>query len=563
MARFFRSRSSKWPFSFFNRETHSLAMLNTTQFLGVVNDNIFKLVMSFLLIDTLGKSMASPILSATGAVYVLPFLLFSSSAGILADRFSKQKLLIIMKIVEMVIMVLAFFAFSMVSVVGCYLLLFLLSTHSAMFGPSKYGIIPELVPSERVSRANGLVTAFTYLAMILGTFLASFLTDVTGRHFTWIIVVCFGIALVGFFSALCIKRTTPQGSQKKINLLFFKEIYSSLQFSKQIRHLLPAICGSAFFLFIGGFTQLNIIPFAMQCLNLTEVAGGYLFLVTAVGIAVGSYLAGKASQKRIELGLSCIAGLFICIFFLLMGVCTENLIKAVISLLFIGIFGGIFIVPFDTFIQLHSPPSQRGQMIAAGNFLSFFGVLIASTFVYVFPKLLHLSPAGGFAVMGVLTLLFTLMQMLLLSDLFLHFVSRIFLRRLFRFHPPEIEPLDKSILVLEKGTWKQALLLLGVMPNIHLIIPASHSRCMPWLHRLFFSIHVLPPDAKQDAPIACAQSLLNQGDIPCLFLEEALPKKHLPSSNAFFDFFQKKSGHFLFVHFEKDTVHFSEESRCN
>jgi acyl-[acyl-carrier-protein]-phospholipid O-acyltransferase / long-chain-fatty-acid--[acyl-carrier-protein] ligase len=541
-------------------------MLNTTQFLGVVNDNIFKLVMSYLLIDTLGKSMASPILSATGAVYVLPFLLFSSSAGILADRFSKQKLLIIMKIVEMVIMVLAFFAFSMVSVVGCYLLLFLLSTHSAMFGPSKYGIIPELVPSERVSRANGLVTAFTYLAMILGTFLASFLTDVTGRHFTWIIAVCFGIALTGFFSALCIKRTTPQGSQKKINLLFLKEIYGSLKFSKQIRHLLPAICGSAFFLFIGGFTQLNIIPFAMQCLNLTEVAGGYLFLVTAVGIAVGSFLAGKASKKRIELGLSCIAGLFICVFFLLMGVCSENLIKAIISLLLIGIFGGIFIVPFDTFIQLNSPSSQRGQMIAAGNFLSFFGVLIASIFVYVFPKFLHLSPAGGFAVMGVLTFLFTCMQMLLVSDLFLHFVSRIFLRRLFRFHPPETASLEnsKSILVLEKATWKQALLLLGVMPNIHLIIPATHPRCISWLHRLFFSFHVVHDEANAEALIACAQSILEQGDVPCLFLEGNLPKKNLPSSNAFLDFFQKKSGQFLFVRFEKDekhhlTVTFSEE----
>src|SRR5271170_5062619 len=126
-------RSFKWPFSFFKKENHSLAMLNTTQFLGVVNDNIFKLVMSYLLIDTFGKAMASPILSATGAIYVIPFLLFSSSAGILADRFSKQKLLIIMKIVEMVIMVIAFFAFAKISVIGCYLLLFLLSTHSAMF----------------------------------------------------------------------------------------------------------------------------------------------------------------------------------------------------------------------------------------------------------------------------------------------------------------------------------------------------------------------------------------------------------------------------------------------
>src|SRR4029079_16136658 len=118
---------------FNKKKNHSLAMLNMTQFLGIVNDNIFKFVMAFLLIDSLGNDYASQILSATGAVYVIPFLLFSSAAGIIADRFSKQKLLIIMKIVEMAIMALAILSFAKVSVFGCYALLFLLSTHSAMF----------------------------------------------------------------------------------------------------------------------------------------------------------------------------------------------------------------------------------------------------------------------------------------------------------------------------------------------------------------------------------------------------------------------------------------------
>jgi acyl-[acyl-carrier-protein]-phospholipid O-acyltransferase/long-chain-fatty-acid--[acyl-carrier-protein] ligase len=543
------------PFPFNRKGDHSLAMLNTTQFLGVVNDNIFKLVMSYLLIDTLGKALASPILSATGAIYVIPFLLFSSFAGILADRFSKQKLLIIMKIVEMAIMVLAFFAFAHVSVIGCYALLFLLSTHSAMFGPSKYGIIPELVTSDMISRANGIVTAFTYLAMILGTFLASFLTDVTGRRFTWIIVFCFLVALAGFFSSLGIKQTPAQDSEKKMNLFFIKEIYKSLKASFKIRHLLPAICGSAFFLFIGGFTQLNIIPYAMQCLNLSEVAGGYLFLVTAVGIALGSYLAGKASKKRVELGLSCIAGIIISIFFFVMGVCAEHLIKAIVSLLFIGIFGGIFIVPFETFIQVNSPDRQRGQMIAAGNFLSFFGVLIASALVYVFPKFLSLSPAGGFAVIGGFSLLFTFLQMFWVSDLFLHFLSRTVLHRRYRFQAPDIETIEKgknTILVLEKATWNNALLLLGTFPNIHLIIPASHPQCIRWFHRLFFSFHIISDEANVEELVQCAQSILEKGDTPCLFLERSFPKKNIPISNAFLDFFQKKSCQLLFATFERD-----------
>lgn len=532
-------------------------MLNTTQFLGVVNDNIFKLVMSFLLIDTFGKASASSILSATGAIYVIPFLLFSSSAGIIADRFSKQKLLVIMKLAEMAIMALAFFAFAKVSVIGCYVLLFLLSTHSALFGPSKYGIIPELVTQDKISRANGLVTAFTYLAIILGTFLASFLTEITNRHFTWVIIFCFGVALAGFMSSLGIKRTLPQGSEKKMNLFFIREIYTTLKSSIRIRHLMPALCGSAYFLFLGGFTQLNIIPYAMQCLNLSEVAGGYLFLVTAIGIAIGSYLAGRASKKRVELGLSCMAGVVIAIFFFLMGVCEEHLIKAVISLFLIGIFGGIFIVPFDTYIQVKSPDKTRGQMIGAGNFLSFFGVLIASVLVYVFPKFFFLSPAGGFTVIGLVTLGFTFFQMLLLSDLFLSYFSRIALFPCFKFRPPDIEKIekhDKTILVLEKASWRNALLLIGSLPNTHLILPVSHPKCHPWLHRLFFSFHLIPDESNVQELIGKAESILEQGDVPCLFLEGSLPKQKKPIPNAFFDFFKKKSIQFLFVTLERDSL---------
>ena len=391
-------------------------MLNLAQFLGVINDNVFKFTMAFLLIDAFGKEHASSILSATGAIYVIPFLLFSSSAGILADRFSKQKLLVIMKIVEMSVMVLAIFAFATISVLSCYILLFLLATHSAMFGPSKYGIIPELVENEKVSRANGLITSFTYLAIIIGTFLASFLTELTSRHFTLIAIFCFIVALGGFFSALGIKHTQPQGSQKKMNVFFVREIYRTLKASTQTRHLLPAIVGSSYFLFIGAFTQLNIIPFALQSLNLSEVTGGYLFLATALGIALGSYIAGKASKKRVELGMSCLAGLGIAFSFFLLAIFPDNLIKTVIALIFIGVLGGIFIVPFDTFIQLYSTNEKRGQTIAAANFLAFFGVLIASLALYLFNQVLYLTPAGGFAVVGLITLITTFVLMARLSD---------------------------------------------------------------------------------------------------------------------------------------------------
>jgi len=137
------------------KQSRSFLCLNAAQFLGALNDNIYKLLTIFFLISTLGVEKSSSILSSVAALYVIPFLLFSSAAGILADRRSKQKLILGLKIIEVFLMLLALAVFYFKSTRGCYSLLFLLASHSAVFGPSKYGIIPELVEKDKITKANG------------------------------------------------------------------------------------------------------------------------------------------------------------------------------------------------------------------------------------------------------------------------------------------------------------------------------------------------------------------------------------------------------------------------
>ena len=555
---FFRLSSLKEAFSkipsFSKTGRYSLAFLNMTQFFGVINDNVFKFVMAFLLIDTLGPSKASSILSATGAIYVIPFLFFSSSAGILADRFSKQKLLVVMKAAEIIVMILAILAFGSKSVWGCYTLLFFLATHSAMFGPSKYGIIPELVPAESVSKANGLITSFTYLAIIIGTFLASFLTEVTDRRFTLIAIFCLFIAISGFVSAFGVKQTPAQGSHKKMNFLFVREIYQTLKYCKTLHHLLPAIFGSAYFLFIGAFTQLNIIPFAMQSLNLSEIAGGYLFLATALGIALGSFLAGKASRKRVELGLSCIAGFGISLFFIMITLFSTSLAAVIVCLIFIGILGGVFIVPFDTFIQLNSDVEKRGQTIAAANFLSFGGVLVASGCIYLFNQVFDLTSATSFSVIGAFTLLLSITLTFCLSDLSIPFFSRKFLHALHSYDRPDTELIENShnaIIVIEKFSWKKALLLAGSVQNVHFLIP-SDSNKWRWWFRYLYTFHQIKIGDNAHDLIAQAKGFLAHDAIPCILLDKAVPPQNIEMPRKFFDVFKKSSTQILYAHLIRD-----------
>jgi acyl-[acyl-carrier-protein]-phospholipid O-acyltransferase/long-chain-fatty-acid--[acyl-carrier-protein] ligase len=503
-------------------DKHSIHFLNIAQFMGVLNDNIFKLVISFLLIAILGQSYASTIMAISGAIFVIPFLLFSSTAGMLADRFSKQRLMMIMKVVEMIIMLLAMLAFALKSMWASYSLLFILASHSAMFGPSKYAIIAELVPQEKVSSANGLITSFTYFGVIIGTFLASFLTQITSRNFVAVAAFGFLIAAIGFISTFGIKKTPAQHSNKKINWLIVSEVVTTLKFCKTKKHLLVAMFGSAYFLFIGAFAQLNIIPFAIYCLHKTDIAGGYLFLCTAIGIAIGAFIGGKASKKRVELGLSCFAGLFIAIFLFLLALFSSDVFTVSSLLVFLGVCGGLFIVPFDSFVQLYSPDEKRGQIIGANNFLSFCGVLVASLALFIFSDVLGLSPAAGFGMIGIVTLLLSLLMISRLSDLALPFIARRILKPFVHVQTENLELLEKNpsaILVLRNGNWTKAFLLLSVAPNVHLLVRQTEKKRFPWFNWAFYSIHLVPSDDGYAPLLGSAKTLSEHGVNPCIMVE--------------------------------------------
>lgn len=449
----------------YRKGSFSFSCLNIAQFLGALNDNIYKPLTIFFLLSVLGQEKSSIILSTVGALYVVPFLLFSSMGGVLADRFSKQKLIQILKGAEIFFMLLALWAFYTKSQGGCYLLLFLVATHSAIFGPSKYGILPEIVDKGDLPKANGAVTGCTYLAIIIGTFLASFFTDISDGNFLIGVSFCLLFSVVGLFSSFGIRKTPSQKSQKKISPLFIKEIVQTIQECRKYPLLIPCLIGSAYFLFIGAFTQLNIIPLAMESLHLSAYAGGYLFLFTAVGIAIGSFLCGKMLGKRPSLGLSCVSGFVMGILFIFVFLCSAHTFLVACLLALLGIFGGMFILSFDTFIQINSPDGKRGQTIATANFLSFVGVLIAAVFLYISGDIFHFSAKTGFLTVGIITLIITVFLSLLMLQVLLPFLARhtSFYKDLPIFDP--LEALQKgSIFVMEKG---QLCLLWVLFRHMH------------------------------------------------------------------------------------------------
>lgn len=512
----------------------SFVFLNATQFLAALNDNLYKLLLIFFLIHLEGKEHSNTILSLAGGIFVIPFLLFASLAGTLADRFSKRSVIYFTRFLEIITIALGVLSFHFQSPVGGYIVLFLMAVHSTLFSPCKYGIIPEIVSRENISRCNGIMTATTYLAIIFGTFLASFLTQITHKDFPLASLLCFVIAVLGAVMSLGIKKTKPQASQKRVSPHFISVIFKTLKNAGKSRYLLITLIIGAYFLFLGAYLQLNLIPFTLESLHLSEEQAGYLFLMVALGIGMGSFLTGIFSGSEVELGFVPLAAFGIAISTFCLFLFDAHLILVALFLVLIGLFGGFYIVPIDAFIQAASRDEDRGQNIAAANFLSFLGVIFASILIAFFGNVLKISSAHGFLIISILTVCVALFLFLTYADqvfrLLVSLIAKLFY---------EVEIIGKSrikssqpiLLIVPRRSWIDTLIVMTSLPRqIRYIVPLnSRKKNLRLLYRL---IQLIPIDLEHFSPIGkptlhAIEEELSIGHSVCLMQPEKFPSKTL------------------------------------
>lgn len=465
---------------------------------------------------------------------MIPFLLFASFSGTLADRYSKRRIIYFTRFMEILTTSLGVLAFFLSSPFMGYAVLFLLATQSALFSPCKYGIIPEIVPKGQISKCNGIITATTYLAIIIGTFLASFLTEVSDKKFVLTSLVCVGIAIVGLVASFGIEKTQPQSREKKVSTRLFSDIWKSLKEARKERYLLAVIIFGAYFLFMGAYVQLNIIPYAIQALHLTEVHGGYLFLMTAIGIGLGSYLAGRLSGKEVEIGFIPLAALGVGLTLSLLFPFSHHYVPVAIILILLGVCGGFYIVPVDAFIQVASPDQNRGQNVATANFLSFIGVIFASGLLALLGNALNLSAATGFLVVGLITILMGALLLFLFADQVLRLLvagyARLFLTIRVK-GKNRIQPKQAVLLVAPRLSWLDTILVLATLPRlIRYIVPLEgRKRRRSILYRLLW---LVPVDMEHFTPVGvptieAVEKELASGHSICLMHPLDLPTKTL------------------------------------
>src|SRR5512137_727599 len=315
-----------------------------TQFEGAFNDNALKMVVTFVGLNmALSQSMHDALVPLTAALFSLPFLLFSMAGGFLADRFSKRTISIGVKVLEILIMIFATVGLLVRSLPMGLAAIFLMGVHSAIFGPSKYGLLPELLPERRLSWGNGVLELGTFLAIITGMAAGAVLyKNFEGRQ-AWSGAVLICLAVAGLAFSLGISRVPAANPQKKFRANFLGDLWQQIRVMRRDRILWLACLGNVYFWFIGQLLQQSVIDYGENVLRLGELRTTYLLTGLAIGIGVGSFAAGYLSGGKIEYGLVPLGSVGLTLFAAVLwhpGLSFGQILGTVTAL---GFFGGFFI----------------------------------------------------------------------------------------------------------------------------------------------------------------------------------------------------------------------------
>jgi acyl-[acyl-carrier-protein]-phospholipid O-acyltransferase / long-chain-fatty-acid--[acyl-carrier-protein] ligase len=404
-----------WRFGFWS--------LIATQFSGAFNENGLKQLVIFLVLAMgLAEEDRDRLVPIVGFLFSFPFILFSMTGGFLADRLSKRTVTIWTKAFEIAVMGLALVALGTHNLPLELTAIFLASTQAAIFSPSKYGLLPELLPAEKLSWGNGIIELGTFLAIITGSLCAGLMADGFSGHQGYSGAIFVGCAILGLLFSFGISRVPAADPQKKFRANFLGDLWTQGRFIRADRVLWLAVLGNTYFWFVGALLQFDIVVYGQDVLGLRPSSNAILQAAIAIGIGVGSLAAGFLSGGKIEYGLVPLGAIGMTA--LGIALSTHGLaFDAVLALLTgLGFFGGFFIVPINALIQHRPEESNKGAIIAAANWLSFIGIGGASAAYYLLTHFAHLGPAGIFLWTSLGTLLATAYVVWLLPDSLLRFV---------------------------------------------------------------------------------------------------------------------------------------------
>ncbi len=518
-----------------------------TQFFGAFNDNIFKNVL--LLFVAFAGVGALPIssnlfINLAAGLFILPFFLFSASAGVLADKYEKSWFIRKVKLAEIGIMCLGAIGFITESYAILLILLFLMGTQSAFFGPVKYALLPQQLKANELVPGNALVETGTFLAILLGTLGAGVIASAENAKY----IAAGAVVLFAVFGYIA-SRSIPEAPASAPDLSFkwqpIKQTKQTIAIAKADKTIFLALMAISWFWFLGAAYLTQFPNFTKIYLNGNESAVSFLLALFSVGIAVGSLACDKLSNHRIEVGIVPIGSLGITIFGALMAtsipsylpefdsfsqfVSYQELWPLFAYLLLLGASGGMFIVPLYALMQQRAKVNQRAQVIAALNIYNSLFMVGSAVLGIVCLTVLDMTIPQLFTLLAVMNLLVAVYLFMQVPIFVVRFLVWILTHSMYRVNHKNLHHLPEkggALIVCNHVSYMDALLLSAVCPRLIRFVMEEEYASLPPLRRFLKRAGVIPISATNRTSIRRAfnevEQALSEGHIVCIFPEGQL-----------------------------------------
>lgn len=530
--------------------------LVATQFFVSLNDNMFRWLVVPIGKELIGHSWhrlpesiqawvdpESLALSLGLACFTLPFLMFAAPAGYLADRFSKRNVMFVCKAVEIVVVALGVGAILIGSVPLMFVMLFILGGQAMMFITSKLGAIPELVRSDKIATANGLINMVSMVAIILGCVAGNWLYEQTapaGRENWWLYASALvGVAVCGLITSLFIGRVPVANPSRTFPWNPAEQTFCDLRILFSKRPLFLAALGSTYFWAIGALSQINIDQFATKHLFVSQQYVGPLLAVLTLGIGGGALLAGTISRGKVELGLVPLGGMGIAITSALLATVPGGAVGqptmvgyglTCTFLMAMGVMAGLYDIPLQAYLQDRSPPESRGSIMAAYNFLTFAGMLGASGIYWLLSSPLGLSARTVFLIGGIVTVPVTVSIVRTLPFHTTRLAVRMLMKCMYRVRIEGLENIPSeggALVVANHISWVDGVLLGLACPRHPRMVAFAQYFDNPWLGWFGRLGRIIPIGTTRKSmveSIRAAREALQNGEIVCIFPEGGISR---------------------------------------
>lgn len=401
-----------------------------TQFFGALNDNVYK--QSLLLVITYGlinqqSASVSTLNNLAALLFILPYFIFSATAGQIADKYERSQLVRGIKILEIVIMLIGSAGFLLGHLWLLLTALFLMGVHSTFFGPIKYAILPEILKPNELMSGNALFQSGTSIAILIGMILGGAVISASDGNLFWISLTVVIIAVLGYISSRFVLKQNVTSPDIKIDWNFFRTSFQTLKYAKSLPIIFMILLGNSWYWFYGATYLTQIPQLTQQNLHASENVVSLLLTFFSVGIGVGSLLCRKIGGTEVNLKMVPVGaiGLTVFAFYLaaslafvpehsgkilgLKDVFTQgwSYYHVMLAVTLLGISGGFYIVPLYAMMQAFSPRSHRARVVAANNILNAVFMVSSAIFSIIILSIFKIDIKILFSITAILSAIFT------------------------------------------------------------------------------------------------------------------------------------------------------------